>query len=78
MSEEKISELSFEKAMSELETIVRSLESGSAELESAIELYTKGITLKEHCESILKKAKLKIDKIIVGNDGKAEDLEAFE
>ena len=62
--------LSFEKAMAELEDIVRKLETGQAELEESIALYERGAALKVHCEAKLKSAQEKIEKITVGADGK--------
>lgn len=67
-----IAALSFEKAMAELEEIVAKLESGKAELEGSIELYERGAKLKAHCEAKLKAAQEKIEKIVVGGDGKAK------
>lgn len=55
--------MNFETALSELESIVSSLESGKIDLDKAIDSYTKGTLLKEHCEKKLKEAKLKIEKI---------------
>ncbi len=66
-----IGDLSFEKALAELEEIVRKLESGAAELEASIELYERGAALKAHCEAKLKSAQEKIEKIVVGEGGKA-------
>ena len=65
-----ISALSFEKALAELEEIVSRLESGKAELEDSIALYERGAKLKAHCEAKLKSAQEKIEKIVVGGDGK--------
>ena len=65
-----ISKLSFEKALAELEEIVQKLESGEAELEASIALYERGAALKTHCEAKLKSAQEKIEKIVVGADGK--------
>lgn len=62
--------LSFEKALAELEEIVRKLETGQAELEESIALYERGAALKSHCEAKLKAAQEKIEKIVVGGDGK--------
>lgn len=64
-----IASLSFEAAMKELETIVRALESGSAELDKAIGDYQRGNALKEHCLKKLNEAKLKVEQISVGTDG---------
>ncbi len=65
-----IATLSFEKALAELEEIVSKLESGQAALEDSIALYERGAALKAHCEKTLKSAQEKIEKIVVGGDGK--------
>ncbi len=67
---DNISALSFEKALAELEAIVSKLESGKTELEDSIELYERGAKLKAHCEAKLKSAQEKIEKIVVGGNGK--------
>lgn len=64
-----ISALSFEAAMRELETIVRGLESGSADLDKAIADYQRGNALKEHCMAKLSEAKLKVEQIQAKSDG---------
>ncbi|MCB2112755.1 MAG: exodeoxyribonuclease VII small subunit [Parvularculaceae bacterium] len=61
--------LSFEKALAELEEIVRKLEQGSVDLEESIALYERGAALKAHCEAKLKTAQEKIEKIVVSADG---------
>jgi exodeoxyribonuclease VII small subunit len=61
--------VSFEKALAELEDIVRKLESGSVELEESIALYERGAALKAHCEAKLKSAQERIEKIVVAGDG---------
>ena len=66
-----IKTLTFEKALAELEGIVQKLESGEAELETSIALYERGAALKAHCETKLKSAQEKIEKIVVGENGKA-------
>lgn len=71
-------ELSFEDALSRLETIVSRLESGQAPLEESITLYEEGARLKAHCEARLKAAQLRVDKIVVGADGAAKGLEPAE
>ena len=64
-----LSALSFEAAMKELETIVRALESGSADLDKAIADYQRGNALKEHCLAKLNEAKLKVEQIQMRADG---------
>lgn len=71
-----IASLSFEKALAELEDIVQKLESGGAALEESIALYERGAALKAHCEKTLKSAQEKIEKIVVGADGKPKTEKA--
>jgi len=71
-------DLSFEDALSRLETIVSRLESGQAPLEESITLYEEGARLKTHCENRLKAAQLRVDRIVVGADGSARGLEPAE
>lgn len=61
--------MSFEDALTELETIVRSLETGKAPLEDSITAYERGMELKKHCEKKLRDAQAKIEKIVVGKEG---------
>ncbi len=55
--------------MAELETIVKDLETGKTSLEDSINAYERGVTLKNHCESKLREAQSRIDKIVVKPDG---------
>ena len=65
-----IAKLSFEDALAELEKIVRTLEDGRGKLEDSIKAYERGALLKRHCEAKLKEAQAKVDKIVIGADGK--------
>jgi exodeoxyribonuclease VII small subunit len=65
-----VESLSFETALAELETIVRDLETGKAALEDSISAYERGVALKKHCETKLREAHAKIEKITIGPDGK--------
>ena len=64
-----IKKMSFEAALAEIEDIVRELENGQGELNEAINAYSRGAALKQHCETKLKEAQAKIDKIVLGPDG---------
>ena len=66
----EIAKLSFEDALKELEDIVRRLEAGSAKLDDALAAYERGALLKQHCESKLREALARVDKIVLGSDGK--------
>lgn len=78
MANEDIKKLSFEQALSELESIVSKLERGDAPLEESIDVYERGAKLKKYCEDKLKAAQLKVDKIVLGADGSvsAEPLDS--
>ena len=71
-------DLSFEDALTRLESIVSRLESGQAPLEESITLYEEGARLKKHCEDRLKAAQLRVEKIVVGADGQARGVEPAE
>ncbi len=70
--------LSFEKALAELEQIVDRLEKGTVALEESIALYERGEALKAHCESLLKTAEQRIEKITLGPDGKPTGTEPLD
>jgi exodeoxyribonuclease VII small subunit len=64
-----IASLSFEKALAELDLIVRNLEGGNVPLEDSISLYARGEALKAHCDRLLKVAEAKVDKIRLDAEG---------
>jgi len=66
-----ITRMSFEDALAELEDIVRDLEEGESELDSAITAYTRGAALKKHCETKLKEARKRVEKIVIDPSGEA-------
>ena len=66
-----IKDLNFEDALRELETIVEKLERGDAPLEESITIYQRGAALKAHCESKLKNAQMKVEKIVLSGSGDA-------
>lgn len=72
------SDLSFEDALQRLEQIVSKLESGQAPLEESIALYEEGARLKAHCETRLKAAQLRVEKIVIGADGQPRGVESAE
>lgn len=71
MADTDIKSLSFEIALKELEGIVEKLERGEAPLEESIAIYERGAALKAHCESKLKDAQLKVQKIVIDASGQA-------
>lgn len=71
MTQTPVSELSFEQAMAELDSLVGKLERGDVALEEMISLNERGAALKAHCETRLKEAEEKVEKITAGADGSA-------
>ncbi len=74
IKKKSIETLSFEESIGELESIIKDLEAGNIELDKAIELYQKGVMLKQYCSTKLDQAKLRVDKII-HEKGKAIEVE---
>ena len=60
--------ISFEQSLKMLEDIVDQLESGEIDLEKSVQLYEKGMELKNICEERLKKVELQIKKIKLNNN----------
>lgn len=75
--EETTDNITFEKALHELEKVVQKLESGDLPLEEAIKYYEKGMTLSKTCDSILKNVSEKITHIM-NEDGEREPFELQE
>lgn len=71
-------DLSFEAAMSELETVVSQLESGNVPLEESIKLYERGDELKKHCEKKLAEAEEKVAQITLNADGQPTGTKSVE
>ena len=64
-----IASMSFEDALAELQSLVKSLEKGDSKLDDAINSYQRGVDLKRHCEAKLREAQLKVEKIVQSADG---------
>ena len=53
MDHSPIADMKFETALTELETIVQSMENGKLELEASIAAYRRGMELMKHCQQQL-------------------------
>jgi exodeoxyribonuclease VII small subunit len=73
-----IKEMSFERALKELESIVTRLERGDVELEESISIYERGEVLKEHCERLLKQAEARVEKLTFAADGTPKGTEPLD
>ena len=77
-TETAVDGLSFEKALAELEKIVQALESGEVELEKSVALYERGEKLKARCETLLRQAEERVEKVKADAEGEAQGVEPFE
>ena len=77
MDSDKTSKPSFEAALTKLEAIVDSMEQGEVPLAELLAKYEDGTKLLKTCESRLKEAELRIEKLKKQKDGSAA-FEPFE
>lgn len=61
-------EMSFEESLAELENIVEKLENGQLSLDESLLLFDKGIKLVRECDTRLKSAQQKIERLIEENN----------
>ncbi|KEJ90747.1 exodeoxyribonuclease VII small subunit [Sulfitobacter donghicola] len=78
MTDTPVSEMSFEAAMAELETVLGKLERGDVALDESITLYERGALLKARCEAKLKEAEEKVAAITLDADGNPAGLKHVE
>ncbi|MFK8039774.1 MAG: exodeoxyribonuclease VII small subunit [Rickettsiaceae bacterium] len=71
-------ELSFEDALSQLESIVESIDNGNADLEQIISNFEKGVELKNHCKKKLNQAELKVQKIVKSSEQEKASIEDID
>lgn len=70
MAERKnVEELTYKEASTELELIIRSLESGDMELEESLESYTRGVELLKSLRGRLADAEQKVSVLLQDVDG---------
>ena len=60
--------LNFEKALSDLESIVNDMEQGNLSLEESLNRFEKGIVLTAECQQALQLAELKVSKLVEKNN----------
>mgnify|MGYP000008084168 CR=1 FL=1 len=75
MSDKK--DLTFEKAMEELEEIVEALEEGGLPLEESLEKFSRGIELIKYCNKKLGETEKKIE-VLIKEDDEIKDIVSFE
>jgi len=77
-SNDDIGQLPFERAIEELEMIVKRLEEGKVPLEESVAIYERGEALKRRCEELLRQAEARVEKITLGADGKPTGMEPLD
>ena len=73
-----VKKLSFERAIDELETIVKRLEEGKVPLEESVAIYERGEALKRRCEELLRQAEARVDKITTDANGEVAGTEPLD
>ena len=64
----------FESALSELESLVKTLEDGNLSLEQSLELFERGVQLSRYCHTRLEQAERRIE--VLSEHGDAEPAPA--
>jgi exodeoxyribonuclease VII small subunit len=73
-----IAKLPFERAIEELESIVKRLEEGKVPLEESVTIYERGEALKRRCEDLLRQAEARVEKITLDAQGKPAGTEPLD
>jgi exodeoxyribonuclease VII small subunit len=73
-----VQRLPFEKAIEELELIVKRLEEGKVPLEESVAIYERGEALKRRCEELLRQAEARVEKITLDAGGKPTGTEPLD
>ena len=70
--------LPFERAIEELESIVKRLEEGKVPLEESVTIYERGEALKRRCEDLLRQAEARVQKITLDASGNPTGTEPLD
>jgi len=70
-----VKKLTFERAIEELESIVKRLEEGKVPLAESVAIYERGEALKRRCEELLRQAEARVEKITLDAGGKPTGTE---
>jgi len=73
-----VKRLTFERAIEELESIVKRLEEGKVPLEESVAIYERGEALKRRCEEVLRQAEARVDKITTDAGGRPTGTEPLD
>ncbi len=73
-----VKKMPFERAIEELESIVKRLEEGKVPLEESGIIYERGQALKRRCEELLSQAEARVDKITTDAAGRVTGTEPLD
>ena len=73
-----VKKMTFERAIEELESIVKRLEEGKVPLEESVAIYERGETLKQRCEELLRQAEARVEKITLDANGRPAGSEPLD
>src|SRR5215468_3424212 len=73
-----VDRLSFERAIEELESIVKRLEEGKVPLEESVAIFERGQVLKRRCEHLLRQAEARVEKIALDASGQPKGTEPLD
>ena len=77
-NQSKDSEVDFEGALKELETLVSMMESGELSLDESLKAFERGIELTRKCQSSLEAAELRVQTLTNEKELEDSDLEIDE
>ena len=64
MTQSDLSELTFEQALAQLQSLVEELERGDGSLEESLARYEQGMKLAAYCNELLDKAELRVQELL--------------
>jgi len=73
-----VKKMPFERAIDELESIVKRLEEGKVPLEESVAIYERGEALKKRCEELLRQAEARVEKITLDAEGRPTGSEPLD
>jgi exodeoxyribonuclease VII small subunit len=73
-----VKKMPFERAIEELESIVKRLEEGKVPLEESVAIYERGEALKRRCDELLRQAEARVEKITLDSSGKPTGREPLD
>jgi exodeoxyribonuclease VII small subunit len=73
-----VKRMPFERAIEELESIIKRLEEGKVALEESVSIYERGESLKGRCEELLRQAESRVEKITLDSAGRPKGTEPLD